>query len=461
MKKILVFLAVVVFFLSCNNDNRLYRIQENGLYGFIDSVGNVVIKPQYRYVGGFSKEGLACVVSNVKITKNENLSSSRTLDSTGKEEIMDSCICITYGYIDRENKMVIDTTNQICLPICEIVPSDNGLMVKYAKEYINRELSFRSNMMRTFAVSDGLFIYQDEKSKLYGYKDIEGKIKIEAKYLWCHNFSNGVAIVICKSKNNSSIDEMLNRYSVIDKNGNVLASGYSHIEDYTKNGLTWAMVASFQGKEIVKDWVQLDKSGKIKNGPLSFYGIEAIYNNDEYPICVLNDFVYGYVFTFLDENGHFLSDFDNDGTLLIDCGIDGKRSELFGDVIPFSMGVAGVKGYNSNGESAWYFVDKTLFPISEPYDSILYVSNGIAAVKKLEYIAGIRSHLGEWGFVKVDTVNKKLTQFIPFKFSECGNFYGELAYFRKKGTVFDVEGYINQKGEIVWQTKLKSRQLKN
>lgn len=49
-------LTALVFFASCKNENRLYRIQENGLYGFIDSIGNVVIEPQYKYVSPFTKD---------------------------------------------------------------------------------------------------------------------------------------------------------------------------------------------------------------------------------------------------------------------------------------------------------------------------------------------------------------------------------------------------------------------
>lgn len=44
--KILI-VASMIFCVSCsnNNDIPLYRIQENGLYGFIDSLGNVIIEP--------------------------------------------------------------------------------------------------------------------------------------------------------------------------------------------------------------------------------------------------------------------------------------------------------------------------------------------------------------------------------------------------------------------------------
>lgn len=52
-KSYLSFLLVALTLLSCNNnDFCLYRIQVNGLFGFIDSIGDVKIDPQYKYVGG-------------------------------------------------------------------------------------------------------------------------------------------------------------------------------------------------------------------------------------------------------------------------------------------------------------------------------------------------------------------------------------------------------------------------
>ena len=44
----------------------LFRIQENGLYGFIDSVGNVMLDPQYKYISDFSDEGYAFVVDSIE-----------------------------------------------------------------------------------------------------------------------------------------------------------------------------------------------------------------------------------------------------------------------------------------------------------------------------------------------------------------------------------------------------------
>ena len=66
MRNLFLFIILVCLY-SCNNSQTLYRIQEKGLFGFIDSVGNVVIEPQYKYVGEF-KSGYACVINDISIT---------------------------------------------------------------------------------------------------------------------------------------------------------------------------------------------------------------------------------------------------------------------------------------------------------------------------------------------------------------------------------------------------------
>lgn len=50
-------------------------------------------------------------------------------------------------------------------------------------------------------------------------------------------------------------------------------------------------------------------------------------------------------------------------------------------------------------------------------------------------------------------IDKKAKVIIPYQFLDCGSFRGGLAYFKKWGTTYDIEGYINKKGEVVWQTK--------
>lgn len=104
---------------------------------------------------------------------------------------------------------------------------------------------------------------------MFGYKDIEGNIKIEPKYELCSMFSNGVAVVKNKKDqvkidnfSDSSITESLNSTGVIDINGNMVVKDYAIINDYTKDGLTWALSVSFSLDDdngFKRDWVLIDK----------------------------------------------------------------------------------------------------------------------------------------------------------------------------------------------------------
>lgn len=72
---------------SCHNNSKLWRIQDNGLYGFVDSLGNEIIKPQYKYVGNF-RAGYACVITDAKLE----------IKDLGLRK--DTLLKVKYGYID-------------------------------------------------------------------------------------------------------------------------------------------------------------------------------------------------------------------------------------------------------------------------------------------------------------------------------------------------------------------------
>lgn len=456
-KSYLSLLLVVLTLLSCNNnDSRLYRIQVNGLFGFIDSIGNVKIDPQYKYVGAFSEDGYACVISCISIE--EEKSPFSKFGTPGGLENKDSCICIKYGYINPQNELVVDTVNQLRIPFYSIYKWGGSILIDFAHKYITNKLGFRESALNELVLNDGLFVFQDKDSKLFGYKDIKGDIKIEAKYDLCRMFNNGVAVVeynkdLKKTDKISDSSITLNNKGVIDVNGNMVVTDYAIINDYNKEGLTWASSASFSLEDysFERDWVQIDKKGDIKKGPIS--GIAYIYNNKKYPVIAIDFGFMGVYYSFLDENGDYLTDFNGDKVLSL--GLDGsKQSELFKDVTRFSNGLVGTIGYNSEGESAWLFRNRNLEPISEPYDSLLPFSEGLAAVKQLTRLDNVSSHMGKWGFISMDT-DSALRLSIPYSFSECGSFIGGLAYFMNTGATFDIEGYINKQGKIIWQTKRK------
>ncbi len=417
-------------------------------------MGNEVIKPQYKYVSHFSPDGYALVISDISFQKEDNDS----LKIYPNSAPFDSTVCLTYGYINQENIMVVDTINHLTLSSLEL-DEWGGIKLKYILRFFSKGKSlFRSTMFDELLLCDGLFVYQDEKSKLFGYKDIKGNIKIEAKYSYCRAFSNGFSVVRQSPQQPEeerkdyrlSLEKSANSLGIINLEGRLVAYGYSYITDYNKKGLTWASKVKFEEKSTLYDWVQLDKNGKVTLGPLDdhWHTVAIInnYNDGKYPMCCRYDFLMNtFYYSFIDENGSLLSDFNHDG--LISYGGGGDRAELFSDVIRFSEGIAGIKCYDDRGERLWFYVNNELNPISEPYDTITPFSGGLAAVKELTYMGDISSHKGKWGYV-----NRNFELVIPYSFSDCSPFFKGLAYFKNKGVTFNVEGYINKQGEIVWQT---------
>lgn len=433
MKKIIYFFCFAMLLLSsCNQDKHLWRIQQDGLYGFVDSLGNVVIEPQYRYVGNFIG-GYACVVTDMILVEKERFLKKDTL------------LEVKYGYINVDNEIVIDTTNIIQF---RLEPD----METFPKNFKEKKFGFRTFILNDLTLRSDRFLFQDKESSLYGYKDSEGNVVIKPQYYIAHAFQSGRAIVTDTIKsddysNQEGFVKALNRTGAIDKDGNVkVKPEYVYITPFGRNGETWASYISTNDDSFNREWVLIDKDGKNVLPPNSMMG--CIYNSsDSIYVCQL-DFWNCTYYTFMDRNGNFLSDYNHDGTLNIP--LDGKsQSEVFSDVTAFSDGYAGIKG-QYDGKPVWYFANNKLDSNFTPYDSVLCFSDGIAAVKEFvtdEAFERMRS--GKWGYIDIHA-----NLVIPYKFDECGSFIGALAYFRNTGSTYDMEGYINKDGNIVWQTRV-------
>jgi S-adenosylmethionine hydrolase len=119
-------------------------------------------------------------------------------------------------------------------------------------------------------------------------------------------------------------------------------------------------------------------------------------------------------YNFIDENGNYLID----GTLI--------------DITRFGNGYAGVKIDSTN----WVFVDKRMNIISEEYEEVKPFNENYAAIKKDNL----------WGYIDTTFQVK-----IPCKYDNCSSFKKGLASFEIKREALMIEGYINKRGEVVWQ----------
>jgi hypothetical protein len=409
---------------------KLWRIQEDGLYGFVDSIGNVVIEPQYKYIGNFHS-GYACVITDAIVE----------IKDVGYKE--DTLLRVKYGYINADNQVVIDTTN---IAFFSMDPS----VSTFSERFLNGHLGFTEIVLNKLDLVNDRFLFQDEKTMKFGYKDSEGKIVIAPKFKSANSFSNGRAVVQGSIANDRSLLSEFNHFGAIDVNGNIAVNyEYAFIPQFGKNKETWAASISMdeESNSINIQWTLIDENGKILVPPSQLW--DYVYNSDEGIYVGKVNFmgvITGY--TFIDKSGNMLTDYNHDGFLNLSSDEE-TRTEILSDVTAFSEGFAGVKGMYGD-DYAWFFVNEQIKSDFVPYDSLLYYSGGLAAVKEYIEDSPLGIHSGDWGFI-----DKEANVVIPYQYKECGSFRGALAYFKKRGSTYDVEGYINKKGDIVWQTKCR------
>ncbi|PJZ84265.1 WG repeat-containing protein [Leptospira harrisiae] len=156
MKLIFIFLLSVIPLLA--QTNRPIAFEENGLYGFKNKFGNVIIKPQYQHAMDFTKE--------------------------------------LVGFVVNENRWYcINTQNKILL---EVFPYDNG------PDY------FSENFAR----------YVEDKK--FGFFDSKCKKIITANYDFVFPFESGLSIVCnsCESKSDGEHSRIVGgKYGAINTKG--------------------------------------------------------------------------------------------------------------------------------------------------------------------------------------------------------------------------------------------------
>jgi hypothetical protein len=267
MKKVaLILLASIAFLCSCNQSTKLWRIQEDGLFGFVDSIGNVVIEPQYKYVGDFCS-GYACIIADARLEIKENVLKKDTM------------LMLKYGYIDTDNNLIIDTTNIIIL---HVAPS----MFDFPKLFATNKLDFRDYSLSKLDLVEDRFLFQDEKTMYLGYKNSEGEIVIPPVYRDAEPFANGRAVVRdplnFDGEFNIAFLNNLNNCGAIDVNGNkVIKSEYAYISPFNRNKESWAsfMTKSEEHETINKQWVLIDDNGQVLIPPSLMW--EHVYNSYE------------------------------------------------------------------------------------------------------------------------------------------------------------------------------------
>lgn len=453
------FFIVALATVSCNEKKKfegyLYPIRENGLYGYIDSVGNRIIEPKFLWASPFT-DGLAMAVVD---TIYREVLDSVDFEVNVRDTISkDYRMLVKYGYIDKTGKFAINPTliSYVSMP-------EDGFHIS--------DLASCSNALSRHIFFSKRALYDDTTNWKNGYIDVNGVIIIKPQFYYSEPFSYGRAIV----KRNVSApiyynDMCLNpsklRCSYIDTLGNIIT-----IYNYEK-------LTKFNGRrgigtyyEILKDSLGnldgitvhndiVDADGEVINN-LGMWDTYYGYTRDG--ICVarqvLHEQVYDGMFdsySFVNEDGEYLEPLKG----LTGYQIDSLRKcDDILDVLPEDAQIAnascfrdGFAGITPDCER-WFVIDKYLIIHGYGKESIFEAfypfSNGLAAVKRN----------GKWGYI-----NKKVKEQIPCKYDSCGLVYPyleEIFEYDIQGSVSKI-AYIDRNDSLVWESKIpKVEEIKN
>lgn len=462
--KISLFSLILIVTTLCNTScNRhriqlqpLYEIEENGLYGFIDSLGNKKIDTKYLSVSEFYDNGLAVAIVDTiyRNTYGEAF--------TDNKKIRSRFFYIKYGYINQNGDFVIKP---------DLIRKIN---VKDSVFYDSKRLFDLLRYDSSYFFEDGLAGYQDTLTNLYGFIDTLGRIKIEPIYNEVRNFSEGCAPV-CKYNKNAQFPLEIS-WGFIDTNNKKItdmkyrklswmskgrAFGYYEAED-SEHSSCYYTVVDF-----------LDANGHVIRNDLfpifHYYGFSndsiCLGENTYTPVSADGTPIKGLVhygkFVLIKRDGSRLQPYcerTDDSSSIEDIGEHLGYLSLEETPIEFMTAMRNgfaAFGYTlDTGQEQWLFVDKYLRvrkPINgwDAYEDILPFRQGLAAIK----------HDGKWGYV-----NNKFDIIIPLKYDSCESAREGLlkVYLRKKTNDITVESYITRNDSIVWQrVKDKNETINN
>lgn len=448
---------------SCNEkkqfDGYLYPIRENGLYGFIDSVGNRIIEPEFLWVSTFHN-GLAMAVVD---TIYRVVPDSMAYEVGERDTIINVYrMYAKYGYIDRSGGFVIDPKCISYVNMPEI-----GFVVKNMDDCNNA--LYRHSFLNRRAM------FYDTITWKNGYIDTKGNVAIKAKYYYSEPFSEGFAVVRDNVAepiitNRACITPSRLRCAYIDTLGNCItqfkyetltrfASGrgigtFKLIHnDSTQIGDTLVRFETFSeprflinenGEEIKELDHFRDYYGFSKDG------ICVALNN--FILSIRNERDYSYI----DTDGDYLEPLR--GLAQVDIDALNNREDIM-QVLPENASIPnttsfkeGFAGISPDGNH-WFVIDKHLLILGYGEESVFEgfkaFNNGLAAVKRN----------GKWGFI-----DKTIKEVIPCKYDSCGAVYPYL----EEVFEYDIQGevkkkaYINRKDSLVWESPLyKPEKIEN
>lgn len=428
----------------------LYPICENGLYGYIDSVGNRIIEPKFLWVSTFHN-GLAMAVVD---TIYRQVPDSMAYEVGVRDTIINVYrMYAKYGYIDKSGDFVIEPqfTSYVNMP-------EMG--------YVTKDMDDCSNALYRHTFSNRRAMFCDTTTWKNGYIDIKGNIAIEAKYYYSEPFSQGKAVV----RDNVGEPLFLKEWCItpsklrcayIDTTGNSITDfKFEKLSQYNgRCGIgSYKEVLSFSsdgnGNFTEHNYI-IDAEGNVGKD-LGFWNEFYGFSRDGISITrqVMHLQVYDGMqdsYSFIDEKGNYLKPLKGLTNYQLDSL--GRCDDIM-EVWPEDVDIAkatyfsnGFAGISPDGKH-WFVIDKYLiihgYGKESIFDGFRPFINGLAAVKKN----------GKWGFI-----NLKIKEQIPCKYDSCGYAYPHLVkvYDLNSDRSIKTTYWINRSDSVVWQSNVCSQ----
>ena len=451
--------CAILMIMSCDEkklfDGYLYPIRENGLYGYIDSVGNRIIEPEFLWVSTFHNDLAMAVVDTIY----REVPDSMAYEVGERDTIINVYrMYAKYGYIDKSGEFVIEPIFISYVNMNEIGDVTN-------------DMDDCSNALFRHSFRNGRAMYCDTTTWKDGYIDTKGNVVIKPIFIYSKPFSHGRAVVkeliaepviyddLCLNPSKlrcSYIDTLGNRTTQNKYESLTRFNGRRGIGSFTE--IFKDSAGNKQGYTVHNDIVDGD-GNLIKD--LGIWNCFYDYSRDGISVAkqVMHFQVYDGMFdsySFVDEEGNYLQPLKG----LTENQIDSlNKCDDILEVLPEDAPIADATYFN-NGFAGitpdckrWFVVDKYLiihgYGKESIFDGFRAFNNGLAAVKKN----------GKWGFI-----NRKIKEQIPCKYDSCGAAYPYL----EEVFEYDIQGevkkkaYINRKDSLVWESPIyKSEIIEN
>ena len=270
--------------------------EKDGKYGFIDTLGNVVIKPEFVMLNHY-RHGLAlAVIDTTHIVTKDSLFASLNVSSLLSER---KTIEYKYGFINKKGEFAIPPT----------------LTATYTVDVFGRNDYSPEDYMLTYDFRNGLAPIQDT-SGLYGFMNTKGEVVIGCQYIGFKPFSSNRAAVqhvYEKSEGINDVKTKSMKWAIINEKGELLSDFiFTDVEKYNENRSIVSMMTWEESTGDIEGEISKDDDGKL------FVDRSKVVKSDEpYPYYGLTRFL-------IDENGKIITELNplyaygnyNDGVLI-------------------------------------------------------------------------------------------------------------------------------------------------